>query len=165
MATLTIPSDLRVGTRLAYDVLALPDRVPGVYDGDIVQAFTAGPLPEAGFMFSIGWHQDIAAQGWEDLCQMAAILGARLAGEKPAWPSGLAHIRSLPVVQATVDFLVTPEHVSVAEHKGYAVPSVSELCRKIAAGLPEGAVRQQTEALAAQSRLCSRGECDCAASA
>ena len=162
MTILTIPPDLLVsGGKAASEVLALPGRLHGVYDGTVPFGGFAGlDVPGCTFIFGMGWHQDFAGRGFEDMCEAAAVLGARLAGEKPGWPSGEAHVRSLPVTGFTFEFAVTPERLPVVEHKAAGVVDAWE---DIAHSLPEDAahVREQILAMAEQARQCSCGECSC----
>ena len=165
MTAFTIPPDLDVrtpdGYRAASQILALSPRLLPVYDGHAGFGWAAGlDLPPCAFTFSHGWHEDVAGYGYEDVCEMAAVLGARLAGENLAWPSGEAHVRGLPVTSFEFEFAVTPERLPVVEHKA---AGVAEVLENIGGGLPGDAaqVRGQILAMAEQARLCACGQCSC----
>jgi len=162
---LTIPPDLDVSTpgghHTASQVLALPDRLLAAYDGHAGFGWAAGlDLHPCAFTFSLGFHPSFAGRGYEDTCGMAAVLGARLAGGNPGWPSGEAHVRGLPVTDFRFGFAVTPERLPIVEHKA---TSVAEVLEGIAQGLPDdaGRVRGQILVMAEQARLCACGECSC----
>jgi hypothetical protein len=163
-----IPPDLLVTgpdkTRTATEVLALPSTLQGFYDGYVPIGGPGAPgVPANAFVFWLGWNTGIAARSYEDLCQMAAVLGAHLAGLNAQWPSGEAHVRALPVVDTRFEYVVTPQLLPIVEHKRNGTARVYE---DIGHALPEdGPVRQQILAMAAQARACESGQCDCAGDA
>ena len=137
-----------------------PELVP-IYDGTMPHgSLEAMDRTGYGFMLDVGWDASFAGRGFEDVCQIAAEQGAREAAQKPGWPTGEAHVRSLPVVDTWFRFVVTPERLPGVEHKHGGVPEALE---RIAAAAPDDAVqlRSQLAKMADEARACMSGQCDC----
>lgn len=162
VTALTIPPDLRVttpeGAIPAAHVLALPNRLEAIYDGHILFGGLHGlDIAGCAFVFGVGWHTSMAGRGYEDTCHMAAVLGARLAGQNPDWPSGEAHVRGLPVVDTRFEFAVTPGWLPVVEHKAVDMAAALEVVRDNVSG----SAREYILEMAEQARACESGQCSC----
>lgn len=120
MTTLAIPDDLIVEVHPRQDrpaefmasvqakkILEIPTTLTGVWDGPTPAQFPDGPF----ILLDIRWHRSFAGYGFEDCCRMVAELAAHLAAADKGWPSTVAHVRALPVVDIRFSFIVAPTPV------------------------------------------------------
>ena len=89
-------------------ILAVPAVAEPIWDGPDAPA--AAPEPPF-ILFSFGWMRHFAGNGFEDVCRMAARIGAHLAAIEDGWPAAEAHLRSLPVVDTSFRFFVSPQFI------------------------------------------------------
>ena len=137
-------------------ILSVPAVAEPIWDGPDVPA--AAPEPPF-ILFSFGWMRHFAGTGFEDVCRMAARIGACLAAIEDGWPTAEAHLRALPVVDTSFSFLVAPHEIA----PGQGNPSVAEFTEALAAELDAGApdTAASLRRLAADAERCCGEGCGC----
>lgn len=126
-----IPGDLKIrvrsqslpllkrGSFTAAQALAIPLREGLSWSFDGGHGGFGPPSEPAWFVFSIGWHEDMAGKGYEDTCAAAAHLAAHLVSAAE-WPAAEVHVRSMPVIEFSFDFIATS--VPLPAHPGPGLP-------------------------------------------
>ena len=141
----------------ARDVLSVPAVAEPIWDGPDAPA--AAPEPPF-ILFRFGWMRHFAGNGFEDVCRMAAQIGAHLAAMEDGWPTAEAHLRALPVVDTQFSFLVAPHEIAPRQGN----PSVAEFTENLAAQMeatsPETAAKLRQMAQDAERPCCGEG-CGC----
>lgn len=165
--TLAIPEDLVItidrspteSTLIPVrDVLSVPAVAEPVWDG----ADPPAAAPEPPFiLFSFGWMRHFAGNGFEDVCRMAAQIGAHLAAIDGNWPSAEAHLRALPVVDTRFSFLVAPHEIAPRDGNPSLVQFAEALAGQMEDVSPETAAKLRELAEDMQRPCCCCGDCGC----
>jgi len=165
VSALAIPDDLvitidrspREATLIPVrEILSVPAVAEPIWDGPDAPAAAPGP---PFIMFSFGWMRHFAGDGFEDVCRMAARIGAHLAAVDGNWPTGEAHLRALSVVDTYFRFLVAPHPIEPRRENPSLAVFAERLAGQMEATSPETAamLRQAAGNLGG----CGCEGCDC----